>query len=339
MTASDPVEFAFADSTGAGQLTEPAIVSGPPVLDIDDRQEQEVRQPRKSRVPYLLLLPAIAVLLLGLGYPVYWQIVTSFQQFGLAQQFGQPPTFAGLDNYARIFSDSSALAVVLRSIVFCLVTSFLTVLIGGAIALLMRAVASWVRVAIQIAMLLAWATPVIAAVTVFRWLFDNRTGVVNWSLTQIGLTQFRQFSWLSQAHTFFLVAALVIVWMSVPFVALSIYAGLTQVSEEVLEAARIDGASGTQIMWNIIMPMVRPVLSIVLLLQLIWNLRVFAQIRLLQDAGAPVGETNLLGNFIFELGMGRNDFGGAAAVSIFVLLLTIALAAPYVRSLMKEDEA
>ncbi len=70
--------------------------------------------------------------------------------------------------------------------------------------------------------------------------------------------------------------------------------------------------------------MIRPVLSIVLLLQIIWDLRVFAQIRLLQDSGAPVKETNLLGNYIFELGIGRQDFACAAAVSILVLALTVA---------------
>lgn len=85
--------------------------------------------------------------------------------------------------------------------------------------------------------------------------------------------------------------------------------------------------------------MVRPVLSIVLLLQLIWDLRVFAQIRILQDAGAPVAETNLLGNFIYELGMGRHDFGAASAVSLFVLALTIFISWPYIRVLLKEDQS
>ena len=73
--------------------------------------------------------------------------------------------------------------------------------------------------------------------------------------------------------------------MSVPFVALAIYAGLTQVSPEVLEAAALDGASGSQRLRHIILPLIAPVLSIVLLLQLIWDLRVFTQIKLLQDAG------------------------------------------------------
>ena len=78
---------------------------------------------------------------------------------------------------------------------------------------------------------------------------------------------------------------------------------------------------------------------IVLLLQLIWDLRVFAQIRILQDAGAPVAETNLLGNFIYELGMGRHDFGAASAVSLFVLALTIFISWPYIRVLLKEDQS
>ncbi|MEL7975948.1 sugar ABC transporter permease [Isoptericola sp. F-RaC21] len=298
-----------------------------------------IRRRRQPATPYLLLIPAVLVLLVGLGYPVYWQVVTSLQQFGMMQQFGAPPTFAGLDNYARIFSDDRLWTVVGRSILFCLVNAFLTVAIGLGLALLMKAVHAAVRITMQVVLLLAWATPLVAAVTVFRWLFDYRSGVVNWLLVQIGLDQYQGYAWLAQPLTFFVVATLVIVWMSVPFVAMSLYAGLTQVSEEVLEAARLDGARPAQILRHILLPLVRPVLAIVLLLQIIWDLRVFAQIRLLQDAGAPISETNLLGNFIYELGIGSQDFSGAAAVSIFVLLLTVLLAAPYVRSLMKEDAA
>ena len=292
---------------------------------------------RGPATPYVLALPAVAVLLLGLGYPVYWQIVTSLQEYGLAQQFGQPPVFVGLDNYARIFSADALWAVVTRSIIFCLVNAFLTVGIGFGLALLMRAVGPIIRLALQVSLLLAWAMPLVAAVTVWRWLFDWRTGVINWLLVQIGFEGFAGHHWLAQPLSFFFVATVIIVWMSVPFVALAVYAGLTQVPEEVIESAHLDGANGRQMLRHILVPMVRPVLSIVLLLQIIWDLRVFAQIRLLQDGGAPVSETNLLGNFIFELGIGRQDFAGAAAVSLFVLALTVLLSWPYVRRLMREQ--
>lgn len=312
------------------------LVRAAPVQATGPRRRTRTRPGPRSGIAYLLAAPSLAILLLGLGYPVYWQVITSLQEFGLAQQFGQPPEFIGLDNYARIFGEDDLWAVVVRSLLFCMVNALLTVGIGLALALLMRAVRPWVRIILQSCLLLAWAMPMVAAVTVWRWLFDWRTGVVNWLLVQVGFDGYAGHNWLAQPLSFFFVATVIIVWMSVPFVALSIFAGLTQVPDEVLEAARIDGAGAWQTLRHILVPMVRPVIAIVLLLQVIWDLRVFAQIRLLQDSGAPVSETNLLGNFIFELGIGRQDFAGAAAVSILVLVLTVLLSWPYVRSLMKE---
>ncbi|MCL1899749.1 MAG: sugar ABC transporter permease [Promicromonosporaceae bacterium] len=302
-------------------------------------ESQVIRQRRKPVAPYLLVGAPIVVLLAGMGYPFIQQIITSFQGFGMAQQFGAPAEFVGFQNYLNIFADPRFISVLWRSLLFCAITSLLIVGLGLLVALLMRAVHTWVKVVIQVTLLLAWATPVIASATVFRWLFNDRTGVVNYLLVRLGFDGMAGYAWFSRPFTFFVVAVALIVWMGVPFVAMSLYAGLTQVPDEILEAAKIDGASANQILWRIIMPLVKPVMAIVLLLQLIWNLRVFAQIRLLQDGGAPVSDTNLLGNFIFELGMGRHNFGQAAAVSIIVLLLTILISAPYVRQLMKEDAA
>ena len=127
--------------------------------------------------------------------------------------------------------------------------------------------------------------PVAAATTVFIWLFDRRRGVVNYLLDAIPGVDMNRYDWLGNPLTLFFVASVLIIWMSVPFVSFAIYAGLTQISEEVMEAAQIDGAGAWQRFRRIILPMVRPVLSIVLLLQLIWDLRVFAQITLLKDAG------------------------------------------------------
>ncbi len=310
------------------------LVRAAPVTATGPRRPRR-RRGARSGPAYLLVLPAVAILLLGLGYPVYWQIITSLQEYGLAQQFGQPSEFVGLDNYARIFATEGLWAVIVRSIAFCMVNAVVTVAIGLALALLMRAVRPWVRIVLQSCLLLAWAMPMVAAVTVWRWLFDWRTGVINWLLVQLGFDGYDGYNWLAQPLTFFFVATVIIVWMSVPFVALSVYAGLTQVPEEVLEAARIDGAGPAQTLRHILVPMVRPVIAIVLLLQIIWDLRVFAQIRLLQDSGAHP-DTDVLGTFIFKLGIGQQHFQDAAAVSILVLLLTVLVSWPYVRSLMKE---
>jgi N,N'-diacetylchitobiose transport system permease protein len=292
---------------------------------------------KKNRLPLILIVPALVLLVAALGYPIGWQVVTSFKQYGLMQQFGAPAPFVGLDNYVALVTDPYLWTVVVRSIVFCVVTAVVTVAIGGAMAVLMNALTTWPRIVLQVALLVAWAMPVVAAMTVWIWIVDWRRGLLNWTLVKVGVDGAQGHNWLAEPLSFFVVASVIIVWMSVPFVALSIYAGLTQVSTEVLEAASLDGATGLQRLRFIIVPIIAPVLSIVMLLQLIWDLRVFTQIKLLQDAGGVTNETNLLGTYVYQLGTGKGDFGTASAVSILILALTIALSAYYVRSLMKED--
>jgi N,N'-diacetylchitobiose transport system permease protein len=298
---------------------------------------QRPRRSRRTRLPLVLIVPTLLLLVAALGYPIGWQVLTSFRQYGLLQQFGAPAPFVGLDNYASLVTDPYLWTVVVRSIVFCVVTAVVTVAIGGAMAVLMTALDAWARITLQVALLVAWAMPVVAAMTVWIWIVDWRRGLLNWTLVQLGVDGAQGHNWLAQPLSFFTVAGVVVVWMSVPFVALSIYAGLTQVSTEVLEAAALDGANGIQRLRHIILPLVAPVLSIVMLLQLIWDLRVFTQIKLLQDAGGVANETNLLGTYVYQLGTGKGDFGTASAVSILILALTVALSWYYVRSLMKED--
>ncbi|MFC3805131.1 carbohydrate ABC transporter permease [Terrabacter sp. GCM10012305] len=287
-------------------------------------------------MPAVLVVPTLLVLLAALGYPVGWQIVTSFQHFGMMQQFGQPPEWVGLSNYTALLTDPNLWVIVGRSIAFCLVCALVTVAVGLALAMLMYAVGRGPRVVLQVALLLAWAMPVVASMTVWTWIVNWRNGLLNWALERLGVDA-QGHNWLVDPISFFVVAAVIVVWMSVPFVALSIYAGLTQLSPEVLEAAEIDGAGGWQRLRHIILPLVAPVISIVLLLQLIWDLRVFTQVKLLQDAGGVANDTHLLGTYIYQLGTGAGDFGMASAVSILMLVITVAVSWYYVRSLMKEE--
>ncbi len=293
---------------------------------------------RGVRVPYVLVIPAVVALLLGMGYPLVWQVVTSMQEFGLQQQFGKPAPFVGLDNFIELATDPQLWAVVARSLAFCIVTAALTLAVGTLLALLMSAVGKVPKLILQLALLLAWAMPVVAAMTVWIWLFDRRRGAINYLLDMIPGVEMNRFDWLSTPLTFFIVACIVVVWMSVPFVAFSVYAGLTQVSDEVLEAAQLDGATGWQRFRDVILPMIQPVIAIVLLLQLIWDLRVFTQFKMLQEAGSRASDFDVLGTYVYKLGTSAQDFGMASAVSILILAITIALSWFYVRRLIREDE-
>lgn len=296
-------------------------------------------RPPRSRVrvePYLLLIPAAAALIVALGYPLVRQVILSFQDFGLAQQFGRPPEWLGLQNYRDLVTDPYLWRVTGRSLVFCLVNAFVTMTIGVGLALLMRHMARGVRVLLQTGLLLAWAMPVVASLTVWEWLFDTQYGVVNYLLTQGGL-DYAGHGWLLKPLSFFFVATVIVVWMSIPFVAFTVYAALTQVPEDLLEAAEIDGAGSWARLRHIVFPSIRPVLLVVGLLQIIWDLRVFSQIYILQQAGGSTRDTNLLGTYIYRLGIGGGEFGMAAAVAMFMLLLTVVLTAPYVRAMLKQE--
>ena len=298
----------------------------------------QARRPRSSRLPYLLLLPSVVILLLAAGYPLGRQLVMSLQEYGLAQQFGQPAEWVGLANYAELVTDPYLWAVVGRSIVFCLVNAALTMVIGVAVAVLMTQLSNATRLILQLGLLLAWAMPILASLTVWQWLFDTEYGVINWVLSNVlGLDQLAGRSWLINPLSFYFVATVLIVWMSVPFVAFSVYAGLTQVPADILEAAQIDGTSGWQRFRAITVPMIKPVLMIVGLLQIIWDLRVFTQIFVLQDAGGVARDTNLIGTYIYRLGIGEGQFGLAAAASWFILALTVAVSFFYIRVLLREE--
>jgi N,N'-diacetylchitobiose transport system permease protein len=291
---------------------------------------------RTRALPFGLLVPSLLALVVALGYPLVRQFVLSFQEFGLAQQFGRPAEWIGLENYKALVTDSYLWQVVLRSLVFCFVNAVVTMAIGTAVALLLGKMSKPVRLLVQTGLLLAWAMPVLAALTIWQWLFDSQYGVINWLLTSGGL-DYAGHSWLLRSTSFFLVATVIVVWMSVPFVAFTVYAALTQVPSDILEAAEVDGANAWQRFRMIVVPTIRPVLLVVGLLQIIWDLRVFTQIYVLQKAGGVTRDTNLLGTYIYRLGIGEGSFGQAAAVAIFMLVLTVIVTFPYVRGMMREE--
>jgi N,N'-diacetylchitobiose transport system permease protein len=292
---------------------------------------------RSGPLPYGLLVPSLLAIGLALAYPLVRQVVLSLQEYGLAQQFGRPAEWVGLKNYTDLLGDSYLWTVVFRSLAFCLVNAAVTMVLGVGVALLLRQMSKPMRLLVQSGLLLAWAMPVIAALTVWQWLFDTQYGVVNWILVRLG-ADYNGHSWLLSPLSFFFVATVIVVWMSVPFVAFTMYAGFTQVPQDLLEAAQVDGANAWQRLRHVMLPTARPVLLIVMLLQIIWDLRVFTQIYVLQKAGGVTRDTNLLGTYIYRLGIGEQSFGMAAAVAMFMLVLTVILTAPYVRSMLRNEE-
>jgi N,N'-diacetylchitobiose transport system permease protein len=212
----------------------------------DRPRERPGRTRGAGGLPNGLVLPTAVLLLLSLGYPLTRQVVLSFHEYGLAQQFGRPADFVGLDNYRALATDAYLWKVLFRTIVFCLVNAVVTTVLGMAVALLMRLMAGPIRLLVQTGLLLAWAMPVVASLTVWQWLFDTQYGIINWTLTRLG-ADYEGHAWLLEPMSFFFVATVIVVWMSVPFVA--------GVPYELEEAAMIDGCSRLQAFWRVTFPL------------------------------------------------------------------------------------
>lgn len=294
---------------------------------------------RRDLTPLYLLIPAGVVLLALTAWPLIQLIVTSFLEFGRAQIFGAAPAFVGLDNYADVLTDAEFWQVLGRSVAFCLVNVLLTMLLGIAIGVLMTKLGAGFKLLVSVGLLLAWAMPPVTASVVWGWIFDTDRGVVNYLLTQITGVDFQGHSWLIDPLSFFFVATIIVTWQAIPFVAFTVFAGLTQVPNEVLEAAEIDGATGWQRFRRIVLPYLRGVLVILLILQIIWDMRVFSQIYALQTVGGIAAETNTIGVYIFKVSIGAGDLGAGGAISVLLVILMLGLSGYYIRSLLKQEES
>lgn len=288
----------------------------------------------KPLIPYLLLAPSAAFVLLFAGYPLVNQFVLSFQDFGLAQQFGAPAPWVGLANYVEVLGDPYFWQVLGKSLLFCAWTAGVTMILAVGLALLMKEASPWARTLLNTSFVVVWAMPMLAALTVWQWLVDPNFGLVNFVLATFGLEQFNGFSWLaSSPWTFHLVASVIIIWGSMPLASISIHAALTQVDDALLEAAQLDGASYWKRLRHVIYPIISPVVALIGILQIIWDLRVFTQIHVLQQSGGISTETNLLGTYVYQMGISQSKYGLASAIATIILLVTVVITAKYIHML------
>jgi N,N'-diacetylchitobiose transport system permease protein len=295
---------------------------------------------RGELLPWLLLIPAGIVILALTAYPLIQLLIMSFQEFGRAQIFGAPPLWIWFENYLDVLTDPGFWVVLGRSIAFALVNVATTMLLGVLIALLMTRLNRGFKLLVSAGLLLAWAMPPITATVVWGWLFDTDNGVINYVLSQLlGLGGFANHSWLIQPLSFFFVATVIITWQSVPFVAFTVFAGLTQVPNEVMEAAELDGSSRFQRFRFITFPYIRPVLLVLLLLQIIWDMRVFPQIKALQTIGGIAADTNTIGPYIYTISIAGGNLGAGGAIAVILVVVMLALSAYYIRSTLRQDES
>ena len=174
--------------------------------------------------------------------------------------------------------------------------------------------------------------PPVVAVQVWNWMTNVQNGVLNYILTALHVGNFDQHNWFASPFSQLAVVTTLVVWGALPFVAITVYAALSQVPHELIEAAQIDGARAWQVFKDVTLPVIQPVLLILTSLSILWDFGVFTQAYLLIGQPQILPSNYLMSVYLWEEAYFKNDYGRGAAISILMLasvaILSVDLRAP-----------
>ncbi|MCG7524351.1 sugar ABC transporter permease [Streptomyces sp. OfavH-34-F] len=298
------------------------------------------RKPRKAGalLPYLLIAPAFVAIAAVFVWPFIKTIIMSFQDVGRRELWsGDSPPWVGFDQFTNILGDGEFWDVVWRTVIFMVVCVVATMAGGLALAMIMQRMSTWVRLLLTAALIAAWSMPLLVATSIFRWFADSDYGVLNMVLTKYLGIDAQGHNWFLDPKQGFVIIGAVVVWGAIPFVTVTLYAALTQVPQELEEAASLDGAGTTGIFRFVTWPVIKPVFQMVATLSVLWDFNVFAQIFLMRG-NKPEPEYSVLGIYSFEKAFESNSFSQGAAISLITVLLLSGVAVYYLRQLLKIGE-
>jgi N,N'-diacetylchitobiose transport system permease protein len=296
------------------------------------------RRVANGSVPYLLVAPVVLVLGAVLAYPIYYLVRISLEKFTLFELVHGAGPYIGLGNFRSVLHDSIFTHTLVRTIVFTAANVSLTIVGGTLIALLLVRLWAPVRILLTVGLILVWAMPPVVAVQVWIWMTNVQNGVLNYVLTQLHVGNYDGHNWFGTPFWQLAMAATLIVWGALPFVVITVYAALSQVPHELVEAAQIDGAPAWRVFKDVTMPVIAPILYLLTCLSILWDFGVFTQVFLLIQQPAIVPENYVMGVYLFEKGFLAADFGRGAAISILMLVIVAAMSIFYVRRMVRVGE-
>lgn len=276
---------------------------------------------------WLMLGPAVLFLLAFVAYPFIYGVFLSLQERGV----GQDGVFVGLRNFVTNLNDPVFLQVARNTIVFTTIATVLKLVGGVGLALVMNQQFR-LKNTVRAVLLLPWIVPTVLSTIAWMWIFDPTFSVINWFLVHSGLMSVGP-SWIGDGA--FAMAAVIIAntWRGLPFYAVTTLAALQTVSQELHEAAAIDGANARQRLIYVTLPLLKPVLIITTMFSVIFTFSDFQLVYVL-TGGGPNNATHLFATYAFNIAMGAGQLGQGASVALSMfppLLLIIAVLTLYLR--------
>lgn len=313
------------------------------------RETPARRRPRVDRLPYLLLLPALVIIGVLLLWPLGQVVAMSFYRLNSVRQLrgDREWPWVGLGNYTDILTDPFFLTVLRNTVLFAAANVLLTMVLGTLVGLLLNRLGRKMATFVASCVMLAWATPALTGTIVWKWIFDDTSGLVTWLFNALpdglsnalfGRSDWTGYGWFNSPLLFFAILTLVVVWHSFPFIAVSVLAGLKSVPSELHEAARVDGASPWRVFWKITFPLLRPVFGILIVLSTIWDFKVFTQ-QFVLAGGTQDRPTFMLSIYSYaEAFSPPPKYGLGAAIAVILTLILLLVTGFYVRMVLKQED-
>lgn len=276
------------------------------------------RRLAKNSAAYLFILPSFFLLMLFHVVPIFMSVFYSFTNYNAVQ----PPTFAGLANYTRMLADPFVASSLFNTVVYTAVVVPLQTLFAMVLAFLIvrKCQNSWGQF-VRSALFIPTITSMIMSTAIWRIMLSGDQGVVNGVLGWFGLGPV---NWLGQRWPALISVCIIAIWKNVGYFLVIFYAGMMDVPVSLYEAAKVDGATAPQQFFKITVPMLKPITYLVVTLGTIWSFQVFDLVYTLTDGG-PGRSTVTLVLTIYKAAFKEYKMGYASAVSVFLLVLVLAV--------------
>ncbi|MEL5990838.1 carbohydrate ABC transporter permease [Microbacterium phosphatis] len=282
---------------------------------------------REDVIKALFVVPAAIYILLFFGYPVVKNILMGFQDYTTKTFFTGEAPWVGLQNYVTAVTSGLFWPAMANTLLFTIGSLIGQFVIGMGLAVFFRRqfpLSGFLRAML----LLPWLLPLIVSSATWRAILDKDSGILNQALGAIGLDAV---PWLTSPDVALIAVILVNIWVGIPFNVTLLYGGLQDIPEELYEAASLDGATGWKAFWHITLPNLRPVMSVVLVLGVVYTLKVLDVILGL-TGGGPANATQTIAIRAYQTSFVDFEFGVGAAFSNILILLSLVFALIYLRS-------
>ncbi|HMS78900.1 MAG TPA: sugar ABC transporter permease [Burkholderiaceae bacterium] len=269
------------------------------------------------------MLPAGVLLLLFLTYPLGLGVWLGFTD----AKIGRPGEFVGLENYAFLWGDSVTRLALFNTLFYTIVASVLKFVLGLWLALLLNRHLPF-KTVLRAIVLLPWIVPTALSAIAFWWIYDSQFSVVSWVLQRLGLID-RYVDFLGDPWNARWSTIVANVWRGIPFVAISLLAGLQTISPSLYEAAAIDGATAWQRFRHVTLPLLTPIIAVVMTFSVLFTFTDFQLIYVL-TRGGPLNATHLVATLSFQRAISGGAMGeGAALATAMVPFLLAAIMFSY----------